>query len=83
MKKIIILWLFPLLLAGWLVMPQASAERHTDKEGLVWICTGKYSKRYHALENGCKGMKSCKGEKYQVTREEAESLGKTPCGFCY
>ena len=58
-------------------------ETIASPQELVWICTGKYSKRYHATENGCKGMSACKGEKLQVTLEQAEANGKTPCGFCY
>lgn len=83
MKKLIIIWLLPVLLAAWAFGSVFNAETKAEKESLVWICTGKYSKRYHASENGCKGMRACKGEKYQVTVQEAEASGKTPCGFCY
>lgn len=49
----------------------------------VWICSGKYSKRYHATEDGCKGMRACKGDKFKVTLQQALEMGRTPCGFCY
>ena len=48
----------------------------------VYVCGGRYAKRYHNDEY-CKGLQSCKGGIEIMTIEEAEDLGKTPCGYCY
>lgn len=52
---------------------------HPDE---VYVCTGKYAKRYHCDEN-CKGLGSCKGEIRLVPISTAKKQGKTPCGYCY
>lgn len=48
----------------------------------VYICTGKYAKAYHKSTD-CRGMKACKGETKTVTLEQAQKMGRTPCGYCY
>ncbi len=83
MKKKLIFGLFISLLSFSFISFDKALDTTASPQQLVWICTGKYSKRYHATENGCKGMRACKGEKLQVTLEQAEANGKTPCGFCY
>ena len=62
-----------------------SLSSYTDKqneEEKVYICTGKYAKRYHCDEN-CRGLGSCKGEIRLVPISTAKKQGKTPCGDCY
>lgn len=43
---------------------------------LVWV--DDTAARYH-LKSDCSGM----DDAYQVTIEQAEAMGKTPCGRCY
>lgn len=62
-----------------------SLSSYTDKqneEEKVYICTGKYAKRYHCDEN-CRGLGNCKGEIRLVPISTAKKQGKTPCGYCY
>lgn len=47
----------------------------------VYICEGKYSKRYHSSPN-CRGLDNCKGGVEKVTLEEAQKMGRTPCHVC-
>lgn len=47
----------------------------------VWVCLGTSSHAFHASYS-CKGIKSCKGKKKQISLEEAYSMGRTPCHFC-
>lgn len=47
----------------------------------VYICQGRYSKRYHSSPN-CKGLDNCKGGVIKVTLEEAQKEGRTPCHIC-
>lgn len=56
-----------------------SNPTHYDE---VYVCGGRYAKRYHNDEY-CKGLQNCKGGIEIMTIEEAEALGKTPCGYCY
>lgn len=70
-----ILFLLPVFGSG----EQTSVQQKDDPT--VIICTGKYSKRYHAYM--CKGMKACKGDVKKVKLSEARKKGLTPCGYCY
>lgn len=53
-----------------------------EEEEMVYICTGPYSKKYHKTED-CQWLGSCSEEIEEVTLEEAEEMGKTPCKGCY
>lgn len=53
----------------------SSSETTSNSSTMVWV--DDTAKRYHN-KNGC-GMDNA----YQVTLEEAEAMGKTPCGRCY
>ena len=53
-----------------------------EKSGDVYVCTGRYAKRFHNDEE-CKGLQSCRSEIVTMSIEEAENLGLTPCGYCY
>lgn len=46
----------------------------------VYICTGKYSKKYH-YNKKCRGMSNCKSAVKSVSLKDAQSQGKTLCGF--
>ena len=52
---------------------------HSDN---VYICTGGSSRRYH-FDPGCKGLSRCSGEIEEISEEEAEDMGRTPCKICY
>lgn len=54
----------------------------TDPNAKVWVCTGESSKRYHAYNN-CNGLSKCSASIDEVTLEEAEMMGRTPCRKCY
>ncbi len=80
MKKILLILGLSLILT--------SSVSHTDdtsgseKEKLVWICTGRSSECYHS-DKSCKGLNSCRAEKKEVTLEYAKDLGRRPCKMCY
>jgi hypothetical protein len=60
------------------VSPNTEANQtpsQSNQSVMVWV--DDTAKRYHR-KNGC-GMNNA----YQVTLEEAEAMGKTPCGRCY
>ncbi len=54
----------------------------TDSNSKVWVYTGESSKRYHAYSN-CKGLSNCRASVEEVSLQEAESMGRTPCRKCY
>ena len=54
----------------------------TNPNAKVWVCTGGSSKRFHAYNN-CKGLSKCSASIDEVTLEEAEMMGRTPCRTCY
>lgn len=59
-----------------------SAVKSAGSSGHVFICTGSSSKRYHS-DRDCKGLSRCSGEIEEVSEEEAEDMGRTPCKICY
>lgn len=48
----------------------------------VYVCTGRYAKRFHCDED-CRGLQSCRSGIVVMSIEEAEDYGLTPCGYCY
>ncbi len=54
----------------------------TDSDSKVWVCTGGSARRYHA-DQDCKGLSRCKGAVEEISLQEAESMGRTPCRKCY
>lgn len=54
---------------------------HKTSANYVFICTGEKAKRYH-LDRNCSGLSRCSKEIIEVTIEEAESKGRTPCKIC-
>ena len=61
---------------------KGTAPKYAVPSGSVYICTGGSSKRYHC-DRDCKGLSRCSGEIEEVTEEEAEDMGRTPCKICY
>ena len=53
-----------------------------DTSCSVYICTGETSTKYHC-DPGCKGLSRCSGEIEEISEEEAEDMGRTPCKICY
>lgn len=56
-------------------------EKHAIDEDCVYVCAGRKAKRYHSVDD-CKGLTKCSGRVVEVTLEEAEEMGKTPCRMC-
>lgn len=52
------------------------------EETKVYICTGEKSTKYHSSPD-CRGLGRCSGEIEEVSEEEAEGMGRTPCKICY
>lgn len=48
----------------------------------VYICNSTTAKRYHSTKN-CNGLRNCTHEVNAITKQEAESKGRTPCKICY
>ncbi|SDH29822.1 hypothetical protein SAMN04489796_102196 [Winogradskyella thalassocola] len=46
----------------------------------VYICKGKYSKKYH-YSKSCRGLSNCKSSVDKVTLSEAKKIGRTLCGW--
>lgn len=59
-----------------------SVAKSADSGDNVYICTGGSSRRYHC-DPDCKGLSRCSGEIEEVSEEEAEDMGRTPCKICY
>lgn len=81
MKKVLLLLASAALLTGC----GSAVVKHNDKEAkgeTVYICTGSYSKRYHATRS-CKGLRNCGGIIKAISIEDAEEMGRTPCRICY
>ena len=52
-----------------------------DDSDTVTICLSEDAYAYH--DHQCMGLDQCDGGTEEVTIEEAEDDGRTPCGFCY
>ncbi|KOS05039.1 hypothetical protein AM493_02560 [Flavobacterium akiainvivens] len=63
------------LVAGFILT--ASTPPSTD---YVYICNGKYSKKYH-LKEDCRGLNNCSTKVEKVTLKDAKDKGRTLCGF--
>jgi len=62
---------------------KATSNGTTDiqRPSKVYICTGSNSKRYHEFDN-CKGLRRCTGDIECIPIEDAQYIGRTPCGYC-
>lgn len=47
----------------------------------VFVCSGRNAKRYHSVSD-CKGLSKCGGYVREMSINEAEHYGKTPCRMC-
>lgn len=87
MKKVLFLLLLALLSCGGNKQDSPNDKKAYNilnelRYDEVYVCKGKYSKRFHN-DMDCKGLMNCRGGIEIMTIEEAEDLGKTPCGYCY
>ena len=53
--------------------------RHKSIE--VYICTGRYAKKYHSRPN-CRGLNNCRGGIKKVELEKIKGH-RSPCSICY
>lgn len=53
---------------------------HITVESNVYICNGKYAKKYH-YSKSCRGLSNCKGAITKETLGEAKKMGRTLCGW--
>lgn len=53
--------------------------RHKSIE--VYICTGRYAKKYHSRPN-CRGLNNCRGGIKKVELEKIKGR-RSPCSICY
>ncbi|MCL6218188.1 hypothetical protein [Zunongwangia pacifica] len=51
-----------------------------ETETTVYICKGKYSKKYHYKKN-CHGLNNCSTDIYKTTLDSAKKAGRKICGF--
>lgn len=80
MKKLILTAFMLAMAAGGI---DANTQRTTEADAtMVYICTGKSSKRYHKTDE-CRGLDNCQGDIKLVTLEKARQLGRTECRLCY
>ena len=56
-------------------------ENQIREDGTVYVCTGSYAKRYHTKQH-CRGLQRCTGETMEISLQEAEEEGRTPCKIC-
>lgn len=90
--KHIVLLLAIILMASCSSSSKKSAEVEPEKKDSVvksagsgdnvYICTGGSSRRCHC-DPDCKGLSRCSGEIEEISEEEAEDMGRTPCKICY
>lgn len=90
--KYLVLYFAIILMASCSGSSKKSADVESEKKESVvksagysynvYICTGSSSKRYHC-DPDCKGLSRCSGEIEEISEEEAEDMGRTPCKICY
>ncbi|MHA7831841.1 MAG: hypothetical protein ACX93O_12140 [Flagellimonas sp.] len=60
--------------------PVPVAPQPTVTTPSVYICNGRYAKRYH-LSPYCRGLSNCKASVSSISRNDARSMGRTLCGY--
>lgn len=60
--------------------PVPVAPQPTVTTPSVYICNGRYAKRYH-LSPYCRGLSNCKASVSSISRADARSMGRTLCGY--
>ena len=78
-RTILVCALIGLLCSCW--GNHSRQTKHPVNEAGVFVCAGRTAKRYHSVDD-CKGLSRCSGEILEMTLEEAEEMGKTPCRMC-
>jgi len=74
--------ILPLILCLTLFSCGGSAsDEDSDDSNTVTICLSEDAYAYH--DHQCMGLDNCDGGIEEVSIEEAEDEGRTPCGFCY
>jgi hypothetical protein len=58
-----------------------SAAVNTDTSTEVLICEGEDAYAYHDHE--CMGFNQCEASSSWVSLDEAQEMGRRPCGYCY
>ena len=58
------------------IVEESPTQSASDQSEMVWV--DDTAEKYHRKQD-CSGMDNA----YQVTKEQAESMGKGPCGRCY
>lgn len=58
-----------------------SCNGNKPKEDVVYVCTGNYATKYHADIN-CRWLSACKCDVIEITKNEAQEAGRTPCKAC-
>ena len=69
-----------LIVFGFLVGLLSSFTLINIEVSSVYICTGKYSKKYH-YKKDCRGLSNCKSEIEEIDLQKAKELNRTLCGW--
>lgn len=72
--------LLPTLMSAAITIDGVTNTKAGDTK--VYVCTGPQSKRFHNTTK-CRGLKSCSKQVIAVSLSKAQSMGRTPCGWCY
>ena len=56
-------------------------EQESQTANEVYICAGRYAKKYHRHQN-CRGLNNCRSGIIKIELEKAREY-KTPCSICY
>ena len=70
-----------LLLLFLLSITVYSCSQNSNNSDEVMICLSEDAYAYH--DSQCYGLDQCDADIEYLDQEEAEGLGRTPCGFCY
>ena len=70
MKKLILTTFMLALASGY---TGASTQPAENDATMVYICTGKSSKRYHKTDE-CRGLDNCSGDIKLITMEKAKQM---------
>jgi hypothetical protein len=65
---------------GLLLLALSSSFAPTPVQQKVFVCNGKYSKKYHLVKN-CRGLKNCSTAIEEVSLSNARDKGRTLCGW--
>lgn len=71
-----------LVVKRWQQREKRMYQLKKDTSCSVYICTWETSTKYHS-DPDCRGLSRCSGEIEEVSEEEAEDIGRTPCKICY